>query len=68
MKPMTKIVIYSVIVLLMDGIIMKINYSPLCWGPPGTSSRTPGGPQTPLREPLLYYLYIEVLLCVHDLM
>lgn len=45
---MTKIVIPSVIVLLMDGIIVKINDFPFCWGPPGTLSRTPGCPWTPL--------------------
>lgn len=32
MKPMTHIVIHIVIVLLMDGIIMKISDSPFCWG------------------------------------
>ena len=33
MFTMTKIVIVHLIMLLMDGIIMKINYSPFCWGP-----------------------------------
>ena len=34
MKPITKIVIHSVIVLPMDGIIVKIDYSPLFAGDP----------------------------------
>lgn len=46
MEPMTKIVT-SVIVLLMDGIIVKINDSPFRWGPPGIPSKTPGDPQAP---------------------
>lgn len=44
MKPMTTIVILSVIVLLMDDIRVKINHSPFCWWPPGTPSRTMGVP------------------------
>lgn len=39
---MTKIVLlYIVIVLLMEVIKLKIDYSPFCDGPPGTISRTP---------------------------
>lgn len=36
MKPITKIVAHSVTVLLINGIIVKRNYSLFCWGPPGT--------------------------------
>lgn len=42
MNPMTEIVIYSVIGLLIDRIKVKINDSPLCRRPTGTNSRTPG--------------------------
>ena len=40
---MTKIAIHSVTVLLV-GIILQIKDFPLCSGPPGTHSRSPGGP------------------------
>lgn len=46
------LVIHSLVVLLMNGIIVKIDYSSFCWGPPGTQSRTPGTLRTPLWEPL----------------
>ena len=54
MKPMIKIVIHSVIVLLMDGIKVKRNDYIFCWGPPKIPSGTPGGPRTPLWKPLVY--------------
>ena len=48
MKPMTKIVTHSVIVLLMDGIIVKIIYSPFA-----------GDPLEPPEGPLGHRLSIE---------
>lgn len=42
-NPMTKIV-------FCHCIILKINYSPFCWGSTGTPSTTPGGTWTPLWE------------------
>lgn len=44
-------VLHSINALMMDGIIMKIIYSPFCWGPPESPWWTPGGPWTPLWEP-----------------
>lgn len=42
-----KIVIHSVIVLLMDDIIVKVNYSPVCWGElPNDPSGSPNSPLT----------------------
>lgn len=38
---MSKLVIHSIIMLLIDGIMVKINYSAFCWGPRETSLRTP---------------------------
>lgn len=39
-KPVTKIVIHSVILLVGDRIRVRITYSPFCWGLSGTPSRT----------------------------
>lgn len=44
-------VLHSINVLMMDGILVKIIYSPVCWGPRGSPWRSPGGPWTPLWEP-----------------
>lgn len=65
---------YSVFVLLMDGIMVKINNSPFYWRHPRT---TPGGPWTLLlksgaglikKQVLQFfcrkYLITEIILCV----
>lgn len=48
MNLMTKLAIHSLTVILMDRITVKIKYSPLCRGPPGTPSRTFEAPCTPM--------------------
>lgn len=45
-KSMTKIIIRSVSVLLIDGITVIIVL--FCWGPRESTSRIPEGPRTPL--------------------
>lgn len=40
MKHMSKLVMHSIIMLLIDGIMVKINDSAFCWGPHETSLRT----------------------------
>lgn len=46
MTPKPQIVIHLISMLPMDGIIVKLNYSPFTWRPHGTPSRTPGGSWT----------------------
>ena len=50
LKPMSEIITHYVIVLLLNGTTVKCKSFPFCWGPPGISSRNPGGPLALLQD------------------